>query len=89
MTPLSRNAIFQMAAQKLRQDFSALGVVPHRGLKGDEATQLVRDFLNDHLPKRFAAGSGFIIDKLDNVSRQTDAVIYDAMMIAASYARVA
>jgi hypothetical protein len=79
MTPLSRNAIFQMAAQKLRQDFSALGVVPHSGLKGDEAAKLVRDFLNDHLPKRFAAGSGFIIDRRDNVSRQTDVVIYDAM----------
>lgn len=79
MTPLSRNAIFQMAAQKLRQDFTALGVVPHSGLKGDEAAKLVRDFLNDHLPKRFAAGSGFIIDRRDSVSRQTDVVIYDAM----------
>jgi hypothetical protein len=56
MTPLSRNAVFQMAAKKLRQDFSSLGVVPHSGLKGDEAAKLVRDFLNGHLPKTIHRG---------------------------------
>jgi len=79
MTNVSRAAVFQMAARRLRQDFAALGVIPHRGLKGDEAADLVRRFLNEHLPKRFSAGSGFIIDRRDNISRQTDVVIYDAM----------
>ncbi|MDX2089073.1 MAG: DUF6602 domain-containing protein [Kofleriaceae bacterium] len=30
-------------------------------------------------PKRFAAGAGFIIDGRDQVSKQTDVVVYDAM----------
>lgn len=68
-----------MAAAKLRQDFQELGTVPHSGLKGDEAARLVRRFLNDHLPKRFSAGSGFTIDRLDQISKQTDVVIYDAL----------
>lgn len=76
---ISRAAILQLAARQLRQDFGALGVVPHRGVKGEEAAQLVRKFLNEHLPKRFMAGSGFILDRRDQVSRQTDVVIYDAM----------
>ena len=79
MTNVTRASIFQSAARQMRQEFAALGVVPHRGLKGDEAVRLVRTFLNNHLPKRFAASSGFIIDHSDNVSRQTDVVIYDAL----------
>ena len=39
----------------------------------------MRAFLNGHLPKRFSAGAGFIIDQKDNISKQTDVVIYDAM----------
>jgi hypothetical protein len=31
------------------------------------------------LPKRFDVGAGFIIDRLDNVSKQTDVIIYDAL----------
>ena len=40
---------------------------------------MVRTFLRDHLPKRFDVGSGFIIDRLDTVARQTDVIVYDAL----------
>lgn len=39
---------------------------------------MVRIFLKAHLPQRFDVGAGFIIDPLDNVSKQSDVVIYDA-----------
>ena len=52
--------------------------MPHSALKGGEAERLFRQFLNDHLPKRFAAGAGFILDPRDAISNQTDCVIYDA-----------
>jgi hypothetical protein len=39
----------------------------------------VRRFLREHLPKRFDVGSGFVIDSLDNISKQTDVIIYDAL----------
>jgi hypothetical protein len=74
----SRQEIFKQAARKLRQDFAELSSVPHSGLKGGEAERLIRDFLRAHLPRRFGVGSGFILDAKDNVSPQTDVIIYDA-----------
>lgn len=79
---VTRREIFALAAKQLRQDFHALSVIPHSGAKGGEAELLVRRFLNEHLPKRFAASSGFIIDPRDNVSKQTDVIIYDAFNCA-------
>jgi hypothetical protein len=79
MGKLTRQEIFEQAARKLRQDFDSLRVVPHAGAKGGEAEKIIRDFLNKHLPGRFKAGSGFIVDKRGEVSRQTDVVIYDAL----------
>lgn len=78
MSTLTRNAIFEQASKKLRADFEELSLIPHRGAKGKEAEDLMKAFLNNHLPKRFNVGSGFIIDRQDNVSKQTDVVIYDA-----------
>ena len=76
---ISRQSIFEKASAKLRQDFDELYSVPHSALKGAEAEKIIRSFLNNHLPKRFSAGSGFIIDPSDKISRQTDVVVYDAI----------
>jgi uncharacterized protein DUF6602 len=78
MGNITREELFRQASAKLRQDFREREVIPHNQLKGDEAAGLVRDFLNDRLPKRFSAGSGFIIDPGDRISKQTDLIIYDA-----------
>ena len=78
MSTVSRQSIFEQAARKLRQDFEELSVVPHSGLKGNQAEKLVKTFLKGHLPKRFDVGSGFILDHFDNVSKQTDVIVYDA-----------
>jgi hypothetical protein len=78
MSKVSRQSIFEQAARKLRQDFEELSVVPHSGLKGNQAERLVKAFLKAHLPKRYDVGSGFILDHFDNVSKQTDVIIYDA-----------
>jgi hypothetical protein len=78
MTQVSRVQIFSQAAKKLRSDFESLVVIPHNATKGQEAEGIFRSFLNGHLPKRFAAGAGFITDPLGEVSPQTDVVIYDA-----------
>ncbi len=70
--------IFEQAARKLRADFQELKLVPHSGVRGGEAEDLVKMFLKQHLPKRFDVGSGFILDPYNNVSKQTDVIIYDA-----------
>jgi hypothetical protein len=79
MQKVSRQQIFARAAKKLRQDFEELSNVPHAALKGHEAEDLVRRFLRAHLPRRFDVGSGFVIDSFDNISKQTDLIVYDAL----------
>lgn len=79
MQKVTRQQIFAQAAKKLRQDFEELSTVPHAGLKGHEAEDIVRTFLQEHIPKRFGIGSGFVIDPRDDLSRQTDLIIYDAL----------
>jgi hypothetical protein len=79
MEQLTREGIFEMAAKMLRQDFEELRTVPHAALRGGEAEDLVRRFLQDHIPRRFSVGTGFILDLKDNVSRQTDVIVYDAL----------
>jgi hypothetical protein len=78
MPTLSRSDIFAQAARRMRADFEALIVVPHNATKGQEAEEIIRQFLNGHLPKRFTASAGFITDPMGAVSNQTDVIIYDS-----------
>jgi hypothetical protein len=73
--------LFNDAAKKLRAEFEYIrSTNPHPGEKGAEAENVVRDFLNHHLPQRFRATSGIIIDKANSLSPQTDVIIYDALI---------
>lgn len=76
---VSRERIFALAAAKLRQEFEELRIVPHKGVKGTAAEGIVKQFLNDHLPQRFRATSGFIIDHGDAITGHNDVIVYDAL----------
>jgi hypothetical protein len=78
MPGVTRIELFERAARKLRASFEELANIPHRGEKGGQAEDIVRRFLNDHLPRRFAAAGGFILDQRDQLSKQTDVIVYDA-----------
>lgn len=78
MQKLTRSDIFAQAARLMRANFESLTVVPHNATKGQEAEEIIRQFLNGHLPKRFTASAGFITDPLGAVSNQTDVIIYDS-----------
>lgn len=80
MSDMTRQKIFAQAAKKLRQDFGELSTIPHNALKGHEAEKIIQTFLSAHLPKRSSVGAGFIIDPHDALSKQTDIIIYDAMI---------
>ncbi len=68
------------AAKQLRADFEYVRRTnPHAGEKGEEVEQILKTFLNRHMPQRFRAGSGIIIDEENNLSRQTDVVVYDCL----------
>ena len=64
----------------MRADFEdARDNVPHRGQAGGEGEAIIRQFLNEHLPGRYRATPGFIIDKTDNMSGHVDVIVYDAL----------
>lgn len=72
--------LISQAGINLRNEFENIkNTNPHFAERGAEAEIILADFLNLHLPKRYAAGSGLIIDNNNNISSQTDVIIYDAL----------
>jgi hypothetical protein len=70
--------LISKAAKKLRDDFEHVrGTISHSGEKGGETEEKVREFLNGHLPKRFHATKGFVIDADNQMSDHQDVIIYD------------
>ena len=56
----TRESIFRDAAKTMRAAFEdARNNVPQRGEAGGEGEEIVRRFLSQHLPKRFAVTNGF------------------------------
>jgi hypothetical protein len=53
-------------------------LVPHPGELGTGREEVIRDFLRQHLPKRFGVSTGFVFDAHGKVSHQIDVIIYDA-----------
>jgi len=72
--------LLSSAGKKLQDHFEYLKKTnPHYGERGTEAQDILIEFLNDHLPKRYAATSGIIIDNKNSISPQIDVIIYDAV----------
>lgn len=76
-------SLFSDAAKVLRAEFEYVRTTnPHSGEKGAEAEEIVKKFLNNHLPQRFRAASGVVIDERNQLSKQTDVIVYDALASA-------
>ncbi len=72
--------LVKASQRQMAIDFEAKSSqLPHSGEKGAAREEVVRSFLSDYLPKRFAVGHGFVVDASGGVSRQIDAVIYDQL----------
>lgn len=70
--------LISQAAKKLRDDFEYIRkTISHSGEKGGETEDKVREFLNAHMPKRFHATKGFVIDVDNQMSDHQDVIIYD------------
>ena len=68
--------LFKEAGKHLRNEFESIKASnPHYGERGTETELILIEFLNDHLPKRFNATSGIIVDNQNNISKQTDVII--------------
>jgi len=68
------------AAKLLRAEFEHIRTTnPHAGEGGKEVENIVKEFLNHHIPQRFRATAGFVIDKYSEMSGHEDVLIYDAL----------
>jgi len=52
-------------------------IIKHMGEKGRANEKILRDMLIKFLPKKYHIGSGIIIDREGNSSKQCDVIIYD------------
>lgn len=72
--------LFTQAARRLKTEFDYVrNTNPHAATKGSEAEKVLREFLNKHMPQRFKAATGILIDSNNDLSKQTDVIIYDAL----------
>ena len=61
--------LFRQAAWKLKKEFDYVRETnPHSATKASEAEKVLREFLNKHLPQRFRAATGILIDANNAVS---------------------
>jgi hypothetical protein len=49
----------------------------HRGIRGDERANALREFLSKHIPSSFATGKGEAIDYQDRRTGEIDLCVYD------------
>ena len=72
--------IFRGIAENMLTDFSKIqSQIQHAGERGAQREETLKKFLETYLPKRYGVGTGQIINNKDQVSRQCDIVIYDAL----------
>src|SRR5581483_10883550 len=77
MNNFSLTTMLNEAAARMRSGLESQ-LVPHRGERGTGREVVLRRFFTDHLPKRFAVDTGFVVDHSGACSDQLDIVILDA-----------
>lgn len=66
-------------AKKMEIDYQEVtSHIEHMGLRGSARENILREYIKQLLPQRFAVGSGIITDANGTQSRQQDFIIYDA-----------
>jgi hypothetical protein len=73
------NTYYYGVTQRLQLEIDFLNrLIPQTVEKGTANENALRNLLVKFLPKRYSIGSGIVIDKDGNYSRQVDIIIYDS-----------
>jgi hypothetical protein len=59
--------------------FREAEAVQHAGDKGESRELLLRDFLGEHLPRRYGVTKGEVVTKAGDQSHSADVIVYDAV----------
>src|SRR4030066_1964538 len=73
------NELFSSIETTLLARFKGSGFIQHAGDKGENREEILREFLENHLPKRYGVTKGEVITKQGNRSHAIDIIIYDAV----------
>ena len=76
MSEFDLSTILREAASRMRSGLASK-IIPHRGERGTDREAILRQFLADHLLKRFIVDTGFVVDHSGSCSKQLDIVIVD------------
>ena len=72
------NTYYDGILGRIRSEVDSINAIfSHHGLKGQGNENVLRDLLSQFIARRFAVGTGVVIDHEGGVSRQCDIVIYD------------
>lgn len=75
---LDTRSLFQNIAKGMHLDFQKSAQVLHSGSKGTVRENVLKQFLEEgRLPERYAIGSGEVVGRVKDTSRQCDLLIYD------------
>jgi hypothetical protein len=70
---------FERVEDTLLARFRESGFVDHAGDKGENREDLLREFLEQHLPKRYGVLKGEIVTSSGMKSHASDVIVYDAL----------
>jgi len=72
------NETMKSISKKMKVDYEELSKgLQHSGLKGDNRENIVKEFLDKYLHKRFGVAKGEIMATNGKTSKQQDVIIYD------------
>lgn len=73
------DALLTTAQDDLWLQFQRAQLAKHPVLRGSAREEAVRILLSKRLPQRYRTVSGEVVDRNDRYSRQTDAIVFDAV----------
>jgi len=76
---MEMSEFFTRVEETMLAMFRQAGFVQHAGDKGENREEILRDFLEKHLPKRYGIIKGEVITKDGTRSHSADVIIYDAL----------
>ena len=70
---------FESVEDTLLAQFREAGFVEHHGDKGENREEILRQFLEERLPRRYGIAKGEIVDSNGVHSHSADLIVYDAL----------
>jgi hypothetical protein len=78
--------LLRLTEEELLARFRAAGYVEHLGDRGENREEILRNFLDKNLPRRYGIGKGAVVTKEGVQSHSADIVVYDAIECPILYA---